>query len=324
MAETLKNGRYEQRTEWKDASNGRVARFWDTNTHKEVFVKEFFKLRYPAQTTTPEGRVLAPLMRAKERVDRFCDKTRAINAKINEIAHAGGDVVVTTDFFREGLYIYKVSELIPLEDWAGVEVRDHLSMEQIDTLMQRLANALQTLQSAGVLHCDLKPENILLWESHYRTFTYNRRIPSSSSQVNRQACQQESFSTPSFALSTPDQPRSRTCTTLRSFLRATTVLRKLSLDSQWLYPCDIWSMGCILVEFYTGQTLFSNGSLKHLAMMENVVDKKIDQHLIQKVNKMSGRNSTGANKVLQAPKAWLSTAGDQPCIGEIYGGDEEA
>lgn len=162
MAETLKNGRYEQRTEWKDASNGRVARFWDTNTHKEVFVKEFFKLRYPAQTTTPDGRVLPSLVRAEKRVDRFCEKTRAINAKINEIAHAGGDVVVTTDFFREGLYIYKVSELIPLEDWAGVEVRDHLSVEQIDTLMQRLANALQTLHSAGVLHCDLKPENIFI------------------------------------------------------------------------------------------------------------------------------------------------------------------
>ena len=37
-------------------------------------------------------------------------------------------------------------------------------------------------------------------------------------------------------------------------------------------------------------------------MMENVVDKKIDQHLIQQVNKMSGRNSTGANKYFKRLK----------------------
>lgn len=37
-------------------------------------------------------------------------------------------------------------------------------------------------------------------------------------------------------------------------------------------------------------------------MMENVVDKKIDGHLIQQVNKMSGRNSTGANKYFKRLK----------------------
>lgn len=162
MAETLKNGRYEQKTEWKDTPNGRVARFVDTHSRKEVFVKEFNKLRYPASTTTPDGRVLAPLVHAQERVDRFCEKTKAINAKINELAHTGGDVVVTTDFFRDDLFIYKVTDLIALEDWKGTEVHNHLSVEQIDTLMLRLSNALQALHTAGVLHCDLKPDNIFI------------------------------------------------------------------------------------------------------------------------------------------------------------------
>lgn len=37
----------------------------------------------------------------------------------------------------------------------------------------------------------------------------------------------------------------------------------------WNYPCDIWSIGCILVELFTGDALFQtheNG--EHLAMME--------------------------------------------------------
>lgn len=45
MAETLKNGRYELKTAWKDTTNGCVAMFIDTHTRKEVFVKEFSKTR---------------------------------------------------------------------------------------------------------------------------------------------------------------------------------------------------------------------------------------------------------------------------------------
>ena len=39
----------------------------------------------------------------------------------------------------------------------------------------------------------------------------------------------------------------------------------------WSYPCDVWSIGCILVEFYTGEALFqTHENLEHLAMMEIV------------------------------------------------------
>jgi len=39
----------------------------------------------------------------------------------------------------------------------------------------------------------------------------------------------------------------------------------------WSYPCDMWSIGCILVEFVTGEALFqTHENLEHLAMMEKV------------------------------------------------------
>lgn len=42
----------------------------------------------------------------------------------------------------------------------------------------------------------------------------------------------------------------------------------------WSYPCDVWSIGCILVEFYTGEALFqTHENLEHLAMMEVVFGK---------------------------------------------------
>lgn len=57
------------------------------------------------------------------------------------------------------------------------------------------------------------------------------------------------------------------------------------------------------MEFFTGDALFqTHDNLEHLAMMENVVDRKIDAHLIQQVNKMAGRNSNGANKYFKRLK----------------------
>jgi dual-specificity kinase len=42
----------------------------------------------------------------------------------------------------------------------------------------------------------------------------------------------------------------------------------------WSYPCDIYSIGCILVEFFTGDALFqTHDNLEHLAMMEVVMGK---------------------------------------------------
>lgn len=39
----------------------------------------------------------------------------------------------------------------------------------------------------------------------------------------------------------------------------------------WTFPCDMWSIGCILVEFVTGEALFqTHENLEHLAMMEKV------------------------------------------------------
>ncbi|MED6209973.1 CAAX prenyl protease 1, variant 3 [Stylosanthes scabra] len=40
----------------------------------------------------------------------------------------------------------------------------------------------------------------------------------------------------------------------------------------WNYPCDLWSVGCILVELCTGEALFqTHENLEHLAMMERVL-----------------------------------------------------
>jgi dual-specificity kinase len=49
---------------------------------------------------------------------------------------------------------------------------------------------------------------------------------------------------------------------------------EIILGMGWSYPCDIWSIGCILVEFLTGDALFqTHDNLEHLAMMVVVLGK---------------------------------------------------
>ncbi|PIO35908.1 hypothetical protein AB205_0109140, partial [Aquarana catesbeiana] len=44
------------------------------------------------------------------------------------------------------------------------------------------------------------------------------------------------------------------------------------LELGWSQPCDVWSLGCILFEYYTGYTLFqTHSNLEHLVMMERIL-----------------------------------------------------
>lgn len=70
---------------------------------------------------------------------------------------------------------------------------------------------------------------------------------------------------------------------------------EIILGLGWSFPCDIWSIGCILIEFYTGDALFqTHENLEHLALMEAFTGMRVDSSLVQQVNKLSSRNGGNA------------------------------
>jgi dual-specificity kinase len=144
----------------------------------------------------------------------------------------------------------------------------------------------------------LKPENILLCDNSYQAFTYSRRIPSSSTAQNRQAAQRKVLLNTEIRLidfgSATFQDEYHSSVVSTRHYRAPEIILGLG----WSYPCDIWSIGCILVEFFTGDALFqTHDNLEHLAMMEAVCGKRLDTALVQQVNINAKRNSAvQANK----------------------------
>jgi len=74
------------------------------------------------------------------------------------------------------------------------------------------------------------------------------------------------------------------------------------LQIGWSYPSDVWSVGCILLELYTGQTLFNtHQNSEHLAMMEIIFgpfpsewlisQKKAKNNVISDYFELSDRDS---------------------------------
>lgn len=67
---------------------------------------------------------------------------------------------------------------------------------------------------------------------------------------------------------------------------------EIILQLGWSFPCDIWSIGCIIVEFFTGDALFqTHDNLEHLAMMEAVCNGKIEAKLVKQVM-LNGRGNS--------------------------------
>jgi dual-specificity kinase len=140
------------------------------------------------------------------------------------------------------------------------------------------------LHDLNLIHTDLKPENILLVENNYQTFTYNRSIPSSSTATQRSSRHRKVLLNPEirlidFGSATFNDEYHSSVVSTRHY-RAPEIILNLG----WSFPCDIWSIGCILVEFFTGDALFqTHDNLEHLAMMEAVCGSKLDKSLVQAV-----------------------------------------
>ncbi|KAL4915535.1 kinase-like domain-containing protein [Aspergillus aurantiobrunneus] len=179
---------------------------------------------------------------------------------------------------------------------------------QIQNFARQLFTSVAFLHDLNLIHTDLKPENILLVKNAYQTFTYNRPIPTSSTAISRNARQRRvlldsEIRLIDFGSATFDDEYHSSVVSTRHY-RAPEIILNLG----WSFPCDIWSIGCILVEFFTGDALFqTHDNLEHLAMMEAVIGERIDPKLVRQV--MQGGRNGNQN---QAAKYFLRNRLDYP------------
>ncbi|KMZ75473.1 hypothetical protein ZOSMA_114G00700 [Zostera marina] len=112
----------------------------------------------------------------------------------------------------------------------------YYTLPRIQSIAKQCLNALEYLHNLGIIHCDLKPENIMI-KSYSRCEIKIIDLGSSCFQTDNLTfyVQSRSYRAPEVILGVPYNQK-----------------------------IDIWSLGCILAELFTGEVLFPNISVATL------------------------------------------------------------
>ncbi|XP_074557393.1 serine/threonine-protein kinase AFC2-like [Curcuma longa] len=131
---------------------------------------------------------------------------------------------------------------------------------------RQLLECVAFMHDMRLIHTDLKPENILLVSPEYIKLP-DSKVSSNKGSHFKMLPKSSAIKVIDFGSTTYDFVNHNYVVSTRHY-RAPEVILGLG----WSYPCDIWSIGCILVELCSGKTLFqTHENLEHLAMMERVL-----------------------------------------------------
>ncbi|XP_020245739.1 serine/threonine-protein kinase AFC2 isoform X2 [Asparagus officinalis] len=155
-------------------------------------------------------------------------------------------------------------------------------IDLVRELARQLLECVAFMHDLRLIHTDLKPENILLVSSEYI------EIPDykGSSRSSKNASSSKRLPKSS-AIKVIDFGSSTYANKDHSYIVSTRHYRapEVILGLGWSYPCDIWSIGCILVELCSGEALFqTHENLEHLAMMERVLGP-LPHHMLKKADR---------------------------------------
>ena len=146
------------------------------------------------------------------------------------------------DYFYYKEHLFIVTELLKdnlyefYDYLTKNKIENYFTLPRLQLITKQILECLDYIHSLHLIHCDLKPENILIKSI---TDTVIKVIDFGSSSFIHDA------------LSSYIQSRS---------YRAPEVIMGCNYD----YKIDMWSLGCILAELYTGNVLFQSDSVQAL------------------------------------------------------------
>lgn len=235
--------RYKILAKMGEGTFGRVLECWDRQKKEYVAVKIIRNVPKYHEAALIEIDVLHALRRNDPGGTRHC-------VRMLETFQYRGHVCMV--FERLGLSLY---------DFLRKNSYRPFSIDLVRDFGRQLLEAVALLHGLTLIHTDLKPENILLVSSDYD------KEPEPGGKYMKRVPRSRKIRLIDFGSATYESQYHSAVVSTRHY-RAPEVILGLS----WSYPCDIWSVGCILIELLTGDALFqTHENLEHLAMMEAVL-----------------------------------------------------
>ncbi|XP_073152373.1 serine/threonine-protein kinase AFC2-like isoform X1 [Henckelia pumila] len=184
------------------------------------------------------------------------------------------------DWFDYRNHICIVSEKLgpSLYDFLRKNSYRSFPVDLVRKIGRQLLECVAFMHDLRLIHTDLKPENILLISPEYvKVPEYKDSSRSQSGSFYKRIPKSSAIKVIDFGSTTYDVQGQSYIVSTRHY-RAPEVILGLG----WSYPCDIWSVGCILVELCTGEALFqTHENLEHLAMMERVLGH-LPNHMLKR------------------------------------------
>ncbi|CAO3615206.1 unnamed protein product [Cunninghamella blakesleeana] len=183
-----------------------------------------------------------------------------------------------TEWFDYENHICMVFDLLgqSVFDFLKANQFNPFPMNHIQQFAKQILTSVTFVHGLELVHTDLKPENILLVNNEAIS-KQNEKSPDKQILTLKDT----DIRLIDFGSATFEKDYHSTVVSTRHY-RAPEII----LGIGWSFPCDIWSIGCIIVEFITGDALFqTHDNLEHLAMMEVALGKiptKMKQQSIQK------------------------------------------
>ncbi|XP_019105926.1 serine/threonine-protein kinase AFC2 isoform X3 [Beta vulgaris subsp. vulgaris] len=141
---------------------------------------------------------------------------------------------------------------------------------------RQLLECVAFMHELRLVHTDLKPENILFISSEYVKIPDNKGTLRDGKRLPK-----------SCAIKVIDFGSTAHGTQVHNYIVSTRHYRapEVILGLGWSYPCDLWSVGCILAELCSGEALFqTHENLEHLAMMERVLGP-VPDHMLRRADR---------------------------------------
>lgn len=238
--------RYKILAKLGEGTFGRVLECWDRVEKEYCAVKVIRNIQKYRDAAVIEIDVLEATMRADPEGKRHC-------VQMKHWFDFRGHICMV--FEKLGLSLY---------DFLRKNHYQPFSIDMVQAFGRQLLEAVSFLHELALIHTDLKPENVLLQDAKYV------RMPvSPKSKHTKRVPVSEQIKLIDFGSATFQDQYHSTVVSTRHY-RAPEVILGLG----WSYPCDLWSVGCILIELLTGDALFqTHENLEHLAMMEAVLGK---------------------------------------------------
>ncbi|KAL1833161.1 hypothetical protein DCAR_0103226 [Daucus carota subsp. sativus] len=255
--------RYKILSKMGEGTFGRVLECWDRQTREYVAIKVVRSIRKYREAAMIEIDVLEQLAKNDQ---------------------GGSHCVQIHTWFDYRNHICIVFERLgpSLFDFLRRNEYSPFPVDLVREFGRQLLESVAYMHDLRLIHTDLKPENILLVSSEYIKLPGRKR---SSSDETRFRCLPKSsvIKLIDFGSTAYDNHKHSSIVSTRHY-RAPEVILGLG----WSYPCDMWSIGCILVELCSGEALFqTHENLEHLAMMEKVLGRPLPEHMIQRADRGS-------------------------------------